>query len=112
MSTTGQGLPHRPTVPCPSRPHHRPLPLPRPALQLTIFKRVCRKLGLQRWPYEKAIKDGSAGSGGGGGHNSQEARAYRQQQQQQRQLHEQRGTSGWLQVCAWYNWTAVPRSAS
>lgn len=34
-------------------------------LQLTIFKRVCRKLGLQRWPYEKPCKaDGERTPGG------------------------------------------------
>ena len=38
-----------------------PQPLtPAPCLpsQLTIFKRVCRKLGLQRWPYEKPCREG------------------------------------------------------
>jgi hypothetical protein len=35
-----------------------------PLLQLTIFKRVCRKLGLQRWPYEKPCRADGTGTPG------------------------------------------------
>lgn len=46
-------------------PLNVPIPCHCCVLQLTIFKRVCRKLGLQRWPYEKPCKaDGERTSGG------------------------------------------------
>ena len=64
--------PHPPPPPPPPPPPHTPPPHhhpphpqthtttttthPLPLLQLTIFKRVCRKLGLQRWPYEKPTR--------------------------------------------------------
>lgn len=56
-------VPNAPMAACPATQHAHALHCC--ALQLTIFKRVCRKLGLQRWPYEKPCKaDGERTSGG------------------------------------------------